>query len=69
MIHPRHSDIGLGFPADRIFTELEKVWEVPLGSGSKVLALTVPECSAKKERLDNRRNELNKKILEYKARN
>jgi hypothetical protein len=64
-----YSDLGMSLQADRVFTELEKVWQVPLESGSKVLALTVPECSAKQERLVARRNELNKRILEYKARN
>jgi hypothetical protein len=63
------SDLGIGFPADRIFGELEKAWRAPLETGSKVLALTVPECHVRTASLNAKRDDLNKRILEYKAKN
>jgi hypothetical protein len=48
--------------AKKIFSGLEKVYAVAHNHGASILALTVPECSAKIEWLDENRNELNELI-------
>ncbi|RAO72904.1 uncharacterized protein BHQ10_008916 [Talaromyces amestolkiae] len=56
------------FSADQIYTGLKKTWSLALSSSptTKVLALTVPECAYKSEKLDRNRDALNKFILEHK---
>jgi len=63
------NDLGRDQKADEIFDGLLKVWDIPLQQGTKVLALTVPECGVCSPVLDKRRDKLNNKILEYKAEN
>lgn len=64
-----NSDLGHGYPCDRIFPALEDAWNVALNSGANLLALTVPECAAVNKRLDEKRAELNSKILGYQREN
>ncbi|KAL4888790.1 SGNH hydrolase [Aspergillus ambiguus] len=59
------NDLGHGYPCARIFPALQDAWHVALGAGAKVLALTVPECAAVSNRLDDKRGELNSQILGY----
>ncbi|KAJ5665518.1 uncharacterized protein N7477_007966 [Penicillium maclennaniae] len=57
------SDLGVGHRVDQIYHALEDCWNVALSSGAKVLAMTVPECAAKVDSLDKKRNTLNSHIL------
>ncbi|CAI7677053.1 unnamed protein product [Penicillium manginii] len=61
------NDIGHGKPTDDIVTGLQKAWSMALDSGAKVLGLTIPECAAKITRIDDKRNEVNRRILAHKA--
>ncbi|EAQ89382.1 hypothetical protein CHGG_06001 [Chaetomium globosum CBS 148.51] len=67
------NDIGMGLPANKIFESLQEVWKVPLSHGCKVLALTVPEAGivapAVRQRIDAKRNLLNKLIKSYQHEN
>jgi ribosome-binding factor A len=65
----RCSDIGWGYSADEVLQALEKVWDIPLSEGAKVLALTVPEIRFKDDDLDKRRNDINEAIKSYKEHN
>jgi hypothetical protein len=51
------------------FQALQERWHAVLAKGSKVLALTVPECAAKVGWLDEARDELNESIRAHKERN
>jgi hypothetical protein len=59
----------MGIEPGRIFEALKRSWEEAISTGSKVLALTVPECSAKSTSLDRKRNELNAHILSHRETN
>jgi hypothetical protein len=61
-----YSDIGYGIPTEKIFSSLTKTYDLARGKGSKVLALTVPECGSKYAKATATRNELNKCILNHK---
>ncbi|KAL1968087.1 hypothetical protein VTN77DRAFT_2217 [Rasamsonia byssochlamydoides] len=65
------NDLGYGtFPASQIYAALQEAWTTALESGDKktqVLALTIPECAVVSERLDRRRDELNKMILAHRG--
>ncbi|OLN88813.1 hypothetical protein CCHL11_01926 [Colletotrichum chlorophyti] len=63
------NDLAYNVPPQRIFDSLRRVYDSALARGIKVLALTVPECSAKNADLDARRRELNAAILSHKAQN
>jgi hypothetical protein len=63
------NDLAYGFSATEIFDALRKCYDVAFEHGAKVLALTVPECSAKNAGLDERRDALNTLVKEYKAEN
>lgn len=63
------NDLGWGNLADPTYEALQKVWNIPLSHGTKVLALTVPECGACNPSLDERRDALNKHIKDHKAEN
>ena len=71
----QRGDSDLAFPGvqpDDLFEELRRIWDIPLGKKSKVLALTVPEAgimSSQRTRIGNRRNRLNTLIKEYKKEN
>lgn len=53
----------------KIYASLQKIWSIPLSKGSKVLALTVPECRAKPEAIVRKRDELNLSIMTHQAPN
>ena len=61
------SDLGYGYESTKIYDGLQEAWNVPLGAGANVLALTIPECAAKSKRLDTRRDALNSFILGHRA--
>ncbi|KXH66277.1 GDSL-like Lipase/Acylhydrolase [Colletotrichum salicis] len=63
------SDLAYDVPPDRIFDSLRRVYDSAIAKGSKVLALTVPECSAKNEKLNARRRQLNSIILSHQSPN
>ncbi|CAF3550602.1 hypothetical protein SNK04_001142 [Fusarium graminearum] len=63
------NDIAFGIPPDVIFSSLKKTYDFARDKGAKVLALTVPECSADNERTMVARNALNERILKNKSRN
>jgi hypothetical protein len=60
------NDLGYGRSQDRIFSSLKKVYNIAFQHGANILALTIPECSAKNANLDRRRNAVNEMILGYK---
>ena len=60
------NDLNMGQFADEIYEGLQKVWSIPLSTGTKVLALTVPECTCEPV-TDDRRDDLNALILAHKA--
>jgi hypothetical protein len=45
-----------------IYLALQDAWTIALESNSKVLALTVPECHARLQTLDDSRDQLNEMI-------
>lgn len=55
----------MGVDLEQTFPALKATWTHALSKNSKVLALTVPECHAKSERLDARRDDLNQRILTH----
>ncbi|PYH85715.1 SGNH hydrolase [Aspergillus uvarum CBS 121591] len=61
------NDLGYMYPAEKIFPGLIQAWTTAIKSGANVLALTVPECGAVHQRLNNARAELNSQILSYDA--
>lgn len=63
------NDLGRGRLSGDIYKALKEVWSIPLQNGTKVLALTVPECGVCSPVLDNRRDALNSKIKAYQADN
>ncbi|KND89493.1 hypothetical protein TOPH_05920, partial [Tolypocladium ophioglossoides CBS 100239] len=63
------NDLGSLVPVHRILAALEANWDIPLANGSKLLALTVPECHARLEWLDDNRRHLNSGILAHKQPN
>ncbi|KAH6648404.1 SGNH hydrolase-type esterase domain-containing protein [Truncatella angustata] len=63
------NDIGWGYPADKVFEALKKVWDIPLSKGGKVLALTIPEIKMQSENLDRSRAAVNEGIKAYKKPN
>ncbi|KAJ6041591.1 SGNH hydrolase [Penicillium canescens] len=61
------NDLGYGNQPDKIYSALQDSWNVALSTGAKVLALTIPECGAKSQRLDTRRATLNSYILAHQS--
>ncbi|UNI14955.1 hypothetical protein JDV02_001532 [Purpureocillium takamizusanense] len=59
------NDLAYYPDAQRILNSLKKCWAVPLSRGFKVLALTVPECSAQVPQINAARRELNAGILTH----
>lgn len=57
------SDLGHAVPVIDILAALQACWDMALAAGSKVLALTVPECAARVEQLDSARRALNAAIF------
>lgn len=63
------NDLNQNRVPDDIFPALEKVWDIPLSSNTKVLALTITGCGACAPQVAPRRADLNQRILEHKAEN
>lgn len=63
------SDLGHWKSADVIYSALEDCWNVALSSGAKVLAMTVPECGVRLDKLDTNRDALNSRIRERESEN
>ncbi|KAM0231156.1 hypothetical protein ACHAPO_008772 [Fusarium lateritium] len=63
------NDIAFSIPPEIIFSSLKKTYDLARDKGAKVLALTVPECSADNDRTMAARNALNERILKNKNRN
>ncbi|KAM4059772.1 GDSL-like lipase/Acylhydrolase family protein [Hirsutella rhossiliensis] len=63
------NDLAYSISPHAIFNALKTCWDLALANGSKVLALTVPECAAKSASLDATRRGLNASILNYKQTN
>lgn len=59
------SDIGTARSAQDTFEALEECWDKVLSKGSKLLALTIPECAVQMPWLDESRKELNEMILSH----
>jgi hypothetical protein len=59
----------MGRGGDDIWKALKEVYKVPLQAGTRVLALTVPECGDCPASLDEQRDRVNKSILAHKAEN
>ena len=56
------NDIGWGKKIDDIWNAVVEITDIPLKSGAKLLMITVPECGAKSDSLDAKRNDLNSRI-------
>lgn len=69
MLTSTASDIGYWFPPKDIYGFLKEAWAIPLSRGTKVLALTVPECKSQSQLATDTRNELNRLILQHKEPN
>jgi len=63
------NDLNWKKDAAEIYSSLQKVWSIPLSHGTKVLALTIPECGGCGDLVDERRDVLNELILNHKADN
>lgn len=63
------NDVVWSREAADIYSSLQKVWDIPLSHGTKVLALTVPECADCGEAFDNRTRDLNAMIMNHSADN
>ncbi|KAI5466340.1 SGNH hydrolase-type esterase domain-containing protein [Mariannaea sp. PMI_226] len=59
------NDLAYNISPPKIYESLQKVWNLAILKKGKVLALTVPECHAKAERLTRRRDELNLSIMTH----
>ncbi|KAH7176997.1 SGNH hydrolase-type esterase domain-containing protein [Dactylonectria macrodidyma] len=57
------NDLGRLLSVEKVFDALKSYWNTAIMNGSKVLALTVPECQAKPEWLEINRHGLNQQIL------
>jgi hypothetical protein len=66
---PRMDILNGGRQPDDIYAELQRTWAIPLSHGTKVLALTVPDCGLCGQDFVNRMNKLNSLILNHKAEN
>jgi len=63
------NDLNNGRYGRDIYKGLRRVWEIPLHNGTNVVSLTVPECGTCPPTLDQRRDELNARIIESEAEN
>ncbi|KAF7546634.1 hypothetical protein G7Z17_g8299 [Cylindrodendrum hubeiense] len=59
------NDLAYGISTASIYESLQETWNIPLSKAGKVLALTVPECEARGEKLTRRRDELNNSIMNH----
>lgn len=58
------NDLGAGESPSKIFTCLQKVQNIALSQGAKILNMTVPEEALRNKDLNSRRDELNQSIRE-----
>jgi hypothetical protein len=63
------NDLSVEYEIDDIYEALQKVWAIPLSHGTKVLALTVPECGFDDSPITAHGDGLNKLIMEHEAQN
>ncbi len=63
------NDLSVEHEVNDIYEALQKVWAIPLSHGTKVLALTVPECGFDDSPITAHGDELNKLIMEHEAEN
>ncbi|KAH8786593.1 SGNH hydrolase-type esterase domain-containing protein [Hyaloscypha finlandica] len=63
------NDLSMEYDTKDIYEALQKVWAIPLSHGTKVLALTVPECGFDDSPITVHGDELNKLIMEHKDEN
>ncbi|PYH49690.1 SGNH/GDSL hydrolase family protein [Aspergillus saccharolyticus JOP 1030-1] len=61
------NDLGSMYPPEKILPALKEAWATAIKSGANVLALTIPECGARLQRLIDARAELNSQILKHDA--
>lgn len=59
----------MGSSGEDVWKGLVEVYKIPLQAGTRVLALTVPECGDCNAGVDEQRDQLNRLILSYKATN
>lgn len=53
------NDLGRARVPDDIFADIEKIIAIPLKNGARVVLLTIPECAANVDWLNERRDVLN----------
>lgn len=58
------NDIAYAKTPTEIFTTIRAIIAMPLEYGARILMMTIPECHAKSEALDERRDALNDMIKE-----
>ncbi|KOS16897.1 hypothetical protein ESCO_004747 [Escovopsis weberi] len=63
------NDLASRIPVKVISQALTDIWDLALLKGSKVLALTVPECQVRVDWLDENRVSLNRHILNHQQKN
>ncbi|XWW99795.1 hypothetical protein V2A60_007807 [Cordyceps javanica] len=63
------NDIALGCRVDDTFKSLQSVWRLALARRCNVLALTVPDAKGNFPEINAKREDLNTRILTFKAEN
>ena len=63
------SDLGWGFTPAPVIESLQKIWDIPLSKGTKVLALTIMECVNCSELRDLYRFQVNRFMRNYRKEN
>lgn len=53
------NDLAYSIAPTKIYDEIVAITNLPLATGARVLLMTVPECGAKSEKLNQRRDTLN----------
>ncbi|PHH51080.1 hypothetical protein CFIMG_004318RA [Ceratocystis fimbriata CBS 114723] len=61
------SDIAHGTSPQDIYKSLQEIWAVPLSKGKNVLALTIPEAQTSTADEVQRRDEVNRLIMQHRA--
>ncbi|CAJ2503868.1 Uu.00g112620.m01.CDS01 [Anthostomella pinea] len=59
------NDLTWNKKAEDVIAALENTWDIALTEGGRVLAMTVPEYRAKIQRINDRRDEVNKAIMAH----
>ncbi|OAA48767.1 Esterase, SGNH hydrolase-type [Metarhizium rileyi] len=63
------NDLAYRVPPEDMYNSFQLNWDIPLAKGSKVLALTIPECKAQPAWAVQDRCEINSLILKHKEHN